>query len=214
VTGKAEEEKNMAQNCNYKYTRLILLVLAVLFVNIGGCSSTAPSRFFQLSPVLGPESSAVNQIDLLTVGITQVGIPDYLNRPQIATRIGPNEIRYDEFNRWAGPLKENIARVLLANLIRLLGTERVVMDTWLTRVPVDYQVWVEVIRFDAGPKGDVNLTAKWALYRQDDTKLLITKLFDRHEAATADGYEAVALAGSRAMAALSIEIADAIMAAP
>ncbi len=203
----------MAQDWNYKRTRLIVLMIAVLVVNLGGCSSTAPSRFFELSPVSGLESTAADRIGLLTVGITQIGIPDYLNRPQIATRIGPNEIHYDEFNRWAGPLKENFSRVLVENLTRLLGTETVFIGTWLAMAPVDYQVWVEVFRFDAGPQGDVTLTAKWALYRQDKRKLLITKTFDRREAANAAGYEAVASAGSRALAAFSYEIADAIRAA-
>jgi uncharacterized lipoprotein YmbA len=148
----------------------------------------------------------------LTVGITKIGIPDYLSRPQIATRVGPNEIQYNEFNRWAGPLKENFSRVLVANLTRLIGTENVFIDTWLTMVPVDYQVWVEVIRFDAGPQGDVTLTAKWALYQHNEKKLLTIRTFDQHEATNAAGYEAMASAGSRAVAALSSEIADAIRA--
>jgi uncharacterized lipoprotein YmbA len=88
----------------------------------------------------------------------------------------------------------------------------VFIDAWLTMVPVYYQVWVEVIRFDAGPQGDITLTAKWALYQHDEKKLLTIKTFDRHEASSEAGYEAMASAASRVVAALSSEIADAIRA--
>jgi uncharacterized protein len=200
----------MVHDRYFRRRRLTILLLAMLVVSLGGCSSTAPSRFFELNPMTGPVSTVNDRNSSLTVGITKIGIPDYLNRPQIATRIGPNEIRYDEFNRWAGPLEENFSRVLVANLTRLLGTENVIIDTWLTMVPVDYQIWVEVIRLDTAPQGDVTLTAKWALYERDEKKLMTIKTFNQLETTNAAGYEAMASAASRAVAALSREIADAI----
>ena len=201
----------MTQDWSFERARLIVLVLAVIVISLWGCSNTAPSRFFELSPVTGPFSATDDRNGSLTIGITRIGIPDYLDRPQIATRIGPNEIQYDEFNRWAGPLKENFSRILVQNLTKFLGTEKVIIDTWMSMVPVDYQIWVEVIRFDAGRRGDVTLTAKWALYRQDEKKLQLTRTFTLLEKTNAPGYEAMASAGSRAMAALSREIAEAIM---
>jgi uncharacterized lipoprotein YmbA len=200
----------MVQGWHFNRTWLKVLMIAVFVVSMGGCSSTAPSRFFELSPVTESVSTAEEWKGSFTVGITRIGIPDYLDRPQIATRIGPNEIQYDEFNRWAGPLKENFSRCLQANLAKLLGPEKVIIDTWLSMVPVDYQIWVEVIRFDAGPQGDVTLTAKWALYRQDEKNLLMTKNMTLIEKANSPGYEAMVSAGSRAIAVLSYEIAEAM----
>ena len=200
----------MAQDFFFRHARVMVLVLAVLVVAMGGCSSTAPSRFFELSPLATSTSKMDDGNRSLTVGITRIGMPDYLDKPQIATRIGPNEIRYDEFNRWAGSLKESFSRVLVENLSNLLGTQKVIIDTWIGMVAVDYQVWIEVIRLDADPKGDVTLKAKWALYHQKEKKLLETKTFTQLEKAGASGYEAMTSAGSRAMAALSREIAEAI----
>ena len=75
---------------------------------------------------------------------------------------------------------------------------------------MDYQVGVEVIRFDAGPGGDVSLAAKWGIYQPDGKKVLITKRSTLLEPAGAPGYEAMAAAGSRAVAGLSREIAEAL----
>jgi uncharacterized lipoprotein YmbA len=137
-------------------------------------------------------------------------MPDYLDKPQIATRLGPNEIRFDEFNRWAEPLKDNFSRVLVENLSVLLGPDRVLVSTNAGALLSDYQVWVEVIQFDAGPGGDFSLSAQWSLYRPEGKKVLLRKRFHVQEQADGSDYVAMTAAGSRAVAALSREIAEAV----
>ena len=43
-------------------------------------------------------------------------MPGALDRPQIARRLGPNQLEYAENERWAGPLDDMIRRVLAADL--------------------------------------------------------------------------------------------------
>ena len=190
------------------FSWVLLLVAAAAL--LGGCGSTAPSRFYALSPVGAAEGRAVQGSGVPSVGVSHVKMPDYLDRPQIATRVGPNEIRFDEFNRWAEPLKENFSRVLAENLSVLLGTDKVHVFSGPGTLPVDCQVWAEVIQFDANPAGDVSLLAKWAVLQRDGKKVLITKRSTLVEPAGAPGYLAMAAAGSRAVAGLSREIAEAI----
>lgn len=192
--------------------RSMLLVLAAMLASLGGCTGTAPSRFYSLSPVPASEARAFPESRSLTVGIVHVKMPDYLDRPQIATRMGPNELRFDEFNRWAEPLKENFSRVLAENLSIFLGTDKVHVVSRAGALPLDYQVWVDVIQFDTGPAGDVSLAAQWAVFQPDERKPLITKRSTILEPAGAPGYEAMVAAGSRAVAGLSREMAVAVRA--
>jgi hypothetical protein len=83
--GRGEKGKKMVHDRYFRRARPTMLALALLLVSLWGCSSTAPSRFFELSPVTGPVSTVADRNGSLTVGITKIGIPDYLNRPQIAT---------------------------------------------------------------------------------------------------------------------------------
>ncbi|PKN62740.1 MAG: hypothetical protein CVU57_23065 [Deltaproteobacteria bacterium HGW-Deltaproteobacteria-15] len=187
---------------------LVCLITAMLW----GCAGTPPSRFYGLSPMPPLESSPFEETRSLTVGVTRLTLPDFLDKPQIATRLGPNEIRYDEFNRWAEPLKDNLSRVLAENLSVLLGPDRVLVSANAGALLSDYQVWVEVIQFEAGPGGDFSLTAQWSLFRQEGKKVLIRKRFNILEQAGGSDYVAMVAAGSRAVAALSREIAGAIRA--
>ena len=61
-----------------------------------------------------------------TIGVFPVAMPDYLDRPQVVTRVSENEIKLDEFNRWAEPLKENFYTVLVENLSTLLSNEKII----------------------------------------------------------------------------------------
>jgi uncharacterized protein len=193
---------------------MMLVLAAAMLAGLGACAGTAPSRFYSLSPVPASETRAVAEGRSLTVGVMQIKMPDYLDRPQIATRIGPNEFRFDEFNRWAEPLKENFSRVLAENLSTFLGKDKWLVISRPGALPLDYQVWVDVVQFDAGPGGDVSLAATWVIYQPDGKKVLLTKRSTLLEPAGAPGYEAMAAAGSRAVAGLSREIAEAIRALP
>jgi hypothetical protein len=74
------------------------------------------------------------------------------------------------------------------------------------------QVGVEVAQFDGTLGGDVVLIAKWGLFEQEGKKLLVGKRSSFKEPTGAATYEALVAAESRAVAALSREIAEAIKA--
>ena len=63
----------------------------------------------------------------VSVAVGPVSVPAAVDRPQIVVSTGPNQVRLDEFNRWASPLQNNIARVVAENLVAMLGTPRVTL---------------------------------------------------------------------------------------
>ena len=193
-------------------TQRSLIHVVVLFLALVVCLSacagkSASSNFYVLSPL--PQST-LSGAEGTTIGVFPVALPDYLDRPQIVTRISENEIKFDEFSRWAEPLKENFYTVLVENLSTLLKSEKIIKTTQNLGVPVTLQVGVEVVQFDGTLGGEVVLNVKWGLFAEEGKKLLLAKRSSFKESTLTATYEALVAAQSRAVAALGREIALAI----
>ena len=201
-----EESKMRTQRFSV-YVVVLFLALAVCLSACAGKS--ASSNFYVLSPL--PQSK-LSGSENKTIGVFPVAMPDYLDRPQIVTRVSENEIKLDEFSRWAEPLKENFYTVLVENLSTLLNSEKIIKTAQNLGVPVTLQVGVEVVQFDGTLGGDVVLIAKWGLFGEEGKKLLLAKRSSFKEPTGAATYEALVAAQSRAVAALSREVAEAIKA--
>jgi hypothetical protein len=140
-----------------------------------------------------------------------VSVPAAVDRPEIVVSMGPNQVRLDEFNRWASPLQNNIARVVAENLVALLGTPRVTLSPQTLSADADYRVAIEIQRFDSAPGQAATLDAVWTVRRTKDGKAQTSRTTAR-EAASDGSYDALAAAHSRAVARLSRDIADAVRA--
>ena len=121
-----------------------LLLITIVAVAVAGCSS-APSRFYTLnSTAAGDGAPAANY----AVAVGPVSIPAVVDRPQFTVQVATNRVELDEFNRWAAPLSENIARVVAEDLAVLLGTPRVATATLANFDPA-YRVTIDIQRFES-----------------------------------------------------------------
>jgi uncharacterized protein len=188
--------------------RLAALALpCVLVVAAGGCGPTPASRFYSLSAA-APSATTSSE---LSVAVAPVTVPAVVDRPQIAVSTGSNEVRLDEFNRWAAPLQDNIARVVASNLVAMLGTPNVTVGTQTLGALADYRAAIEVQRFDSVPGEAATLDAVWTVRRTKDGKAQTGRTTVREPAAQA-GFDGLAAAHSRAVARLSRDIADTVRA--
>jgi uncharacterized lipoprotein YmbA len=202
--GMVEESDMRTQKCLIPVAVLVLALVVCLSACAG---KSASSKFYVLSSL--PQSS-LSGAEGTTIGVFPVGMPDYLDRPQIVTRASENEIRIDEFSRWAEPLKDSFTRALVQNLSTLLNNAKVIRTTEGASIPMALQVVVEVLQFDGALGDDVVLIVKWGLFEAQEKKLLLAKRSSFKEPTGAATYEALVAAESRAVAALSREIAEAI----
>jgi uncharacterized protein len=153
-----------------KKPKLWPLVL-VFTVATSGCSSIlAPrvdhSRFYVLAE--SPDESSSSASDPsgrqnLAVGVGPVNVPEYLQSRKIATRVGPNRMEYSDLDYWAEPLDQSVPRVLARDLSRSLRTDRVLLFPWNRRTHVDYQLEIDVQRFDIDPDNQAELGAQWSI---------------------------------------------------
>jgi hypothetical protein len=183
-------------------------VMACLLLLIG-CATPA-SRFYVLSPL--PATAATGQG--LAIGVGPVDLPDYLDRPQIVTRTSQNELTLAEFDRWAGPLKDNFIQVLAENLATLVPSQRVAVYPWKRATPVDYQVVVKVIRFDRTVGGESVLNTRWSIFSGDGKQELVTREMSYTDNPAGEDYPATVAALNQTLAAFSRDVAGVLKQLP
>lgn len=189
--------------------RLMVTVAGVFLMTLGGCSTTRPSKFYQLQYIPGTHSlGPAGMLDpAIAVGLGPITLPDYLDRPQIVTRSQQNRVQLAEFDRWVGPLASDFSRVLAEDLTFLLRTDRVVQYPWPASLDVTYQVLIDCFRFD-GILGDrAELEVQWSVLGNKGRKVLLLKRSSVSEPAADATYEALVAAQGRALGKLSREIA-------
>lgn len=188
------------------------LALAAALLALSGCMATQPTAFYTLSSLpREADVAALRAPSGPTVGVAPISLPDYLNRPQIVTRTGQNQMSITDFNSWVEPMDSMMPRVLAENLSVLLGTDNVLLLPQRRPASLDYRVDIEVARFEAD--GEAVLDAQWWVYGQDGERLLDNGFARiRQPIMQTDGYASVAAAMSGALAILSRQIAAAIQA--
>jgi uncharacterized protein len=183
------------------------LLAGLLLAVLSGClGPSQPIEFYTLAP-LPRTSAAPGGAPAAVVAVYPAVIPAVIDRPQIVTRADENQIMLSELNRWGGSLKEEISRTLVENLGILLAERRVsVMSDNLAPDPACF-VAVTFNRFDGRLGESVRLNAAWAVRDPKARKTLAVRTSLIVEQAAGPGYAELVAAQSRALAALSREIA-------
>ena len=187
----------------------IFLLMVFLFA---ACSSTPPVRYYTLNtlPEMQQDISEDASSDHMAVGLGPMAFPKYLNRPQILVRQSPNRVEVSEFNRWASPLHGEFLRVLAKSISILLPMSRVAVYPWKDQFSPTYRIKLDVEQFDGRFGAHVILDVTWSVENRKDKNEPVVKNSLIKEPVSTEDYEAIVAAKSRAIAALSREIAEAI----
>ena len=139
---------------------LNLFLITCVAAAAAGCASS-PSRFYTLnSTATGDGAPAANY----AVAVGPVSIPALVDRPQFMVQVATNRVEVDEFNRWAEPLNDNIARVVAGDLAALLGTPQVATAPLANFNPA-YRVTIDIQRFESVRGKSVLVEAVWVVHR-------------------------------------------------
>ena len=190
------------------------LFLGLLLVS--GCSVLAPrpdpSRFFTLTP-LGEPGPNPGALAGHVLGIGPITFPPYLDRPELVTRVGPNEVRSAAFDYWAGSLTKQFEATLSHDLQALLGPSSVQTYPWYAGGQPDLVVEVDVVQFERAIDGQAHLQARWRLRNGKSGAVLRAGESNlAHQAAQDAGSTVAAL--SELLGQFSRELADAVRALP
>jgi uncharacterized lipoprotein YmbA len=197
------------------HVRLAPLFACAMFFALAGClGSSRPSRFYTLAPLQvrdGPASTATDA----TLAVGPLEIPDYVDRQQIVTRTGANELVVAEFDRWGGSLDNQITASLVATLRDRLASHQIAVAPWRSALlsgGAAYRVAVSVSRFDGIPGQSVVLQGRWELTAQSGGK---EESLGMREATVTEkidgaGYDALVAAMQRALVRFGQQMADTV----
>jgi uncharacterized lipoprotein YmbA len=190
-----------------------LFLLAITLA--AGCATTPPSTFYTLTPIPEAASRSAPIADGgIAVGVGPVDFPEFLDRPQIVSRAGPNLLDLDELHRWGGSLQDDFLRVLGENLAHLLATSRIQVYPADVRFSLDYRVIAEVLSFEGTAAGEAVLRVRWAvLDPYFEQARLVKETSYRSRAKGPDKADMIA-AMSETVGALSRDIANVVRGLP
>ena len=198
------------------YFRPMNAVLLCCVLAFSGClgspAKTPAARYYVLNSTYGAENKAqpVTVLEDTTVGVGPIKLSRVLDRPQIVMRTGENEIRVADLERWAGPLDENVANVMIDNLSVLLPGAEFIKFPWQVSIPITYQLIMDITRFDGMPGDEAVLRARWGILSEVGKKVLANKQSVLSEPIQGNTIAEMVSAQSRLLAAFSREIAEEI----
>jgi uncharacterized lipoprotein YmbA len=183
------------------------LLCFTAMAGLSACGTSPPERFFTLAADPPPASTATQSAPAFSIIVGPVTIPEIVDRPQFVLRSSPNRVEIAELVRWAAPLKSEIPRVVADHLARLLeGSRPSTSAQRATGVP-DYRVLIDVQRFESAPGESATIHALWEVRGKTGAPVAGRSAISEPAAA---GYDDLVAAHSRALAALSRDIAAAI----
>ena len=147
-----------------------IILLAVI---VWSCSIFPPRpepNFFILTSVRDDDSSNMNvagshlgSFAPIELGLGPIRFPAYLDRLEMVTRIDENRLAISDTNRWAAPLDGAFTRILAQDLSSRMPDSRVTLYPWYNDHAPDFQIIVDVRRFDVTVQGLAKLEASWTI---------------------------------------------------
>ena len=192
------------------YYACAVCLAAMLTGCMGGGSNAVRYYLIDPTPIAGSGDSPTRN---LSIEITDLHIPQYLERFQIVTRDGDNRLHLSENNQWGENLRKNLMRTLSQNLAGRLGTINIGTPLNPSASPPDYRIQVYINRFERDIDGIVKLGARWQVTSGSEQVLgTYSSDLDSGTSIEEGNYGAIVAAMQDLYAQLSAKIADTIVA--
>ncbi len=176
---------------------------------LAGCGKSAPTHFYSLSSAGSPQQADTATGPCLSLGVGPIDFPAYLDRSQIVTRTGQNQMHMADFDQWIEPLRDNFQRALLENLSGLVCAKPLVGYPWPAGGRPERQIVIQVARFDGSLGQETALRVSWSVL-DADSRQLAWRTAEYHEPTGAPDYAALAAAQSRLVEKFAKDVAESL----
>ena len=171
--------------------------MLVATVVLSACGAT--QKYYQLSP----DGAAPTGTAGLSVGVGPITLPGYVDRAELVFQSGPNEFKIPADAHWTGSLKENISRVLAADLGRRIHSGNVLAFPWDPAAKLRYRIAVDVGQFHSSSGEGAILEVAWRIQTPDGATTIRRGNATFHEQVSGDGYGPVVTAENNLLAQLA-----------
>lgn len=190
--------------------RILLVVLFFIATLVAGCAENPATRLHILESIQSKADQLNSQsVTNKHVGIREIKLPTYLDRPQIVTRVGANQLVLSYSHQWAEPLSKSVARVLTEQLDAELGNVHVFAYPWSRTLAIDAEVEVRIDQFEMVDKQNCVLDVNWLVWPKA-SKTAITYHSMITVAVDSPDYSRLVTAHSEALTQLSKQIANSL----
>jgi uncharacterized lipoprotein YmbA len=187
------------------------LIALAMCAGLAGCASTPQESYYTLAASAPDRPVASHSLSGLGITVVATGLVEAVDRPQLVLRASQTRVQILEQQRWAEPLKAAIPRVVAANLARALGSARVTSQSQAPLGDTAYRIALDIQRFDSTPGEGAAIDLAWTIRRVEGSAVTSGRS-SVTERASGPGPEALVAAHSRALGAVSGEIAQALVA--
>lgn len=123
---------------------LVMLLLPLMHA----CGMSAPVHFYALSGDVPEAEVAPSGGPCFSLAVGPITIPAYLDRSGLVTQQGANELAVADFDQWGESLNDGLTRVLMEDLSDSMCIEPIAPVPLPEGIRTDYQVAVQIRRFD------------------------------------------------------------------
>lgn len=143
----------------------IIALLGIIMI-LAACGRSQDTTFYVLNPI-PPVNVAKKQYAQLQLGIEEINLPAWLDKPQLMIHTKNNEVSIEEYHQWAESADKNIKQVITTNLSTLLPgaiIKNAPLDVtfkpaWLLHITID-EVTID-------NQGNSSLRANYLIYYQE-----------------------------------------------
>ena len=193
--------------------RTFMYYLIAGIIVFSGCISVPQSpsaRFYEINPMADKEIKPIDLSLDLFVGVREMKVLSFLNRPQIVTQEKNHQLKFAQFDRWAEPLNEAMTRVIKENVAMMLPQARIISYPSDLPLSLAFRVEMEMTRFEIDLSSELLLIVQWSVL---DVKFPRNSIIQRSELRVplkSNDYAGAVDALSTACATLSQQIAHGI----
>jgi uncharacterized lipoprotein YmbA len=177
-----------------------------LFVSLLVAACGSKQEYYRLSAEVPAARTGESS---LSIGVSSVTLPGYIDRSELVFQNGPNEFQIPPNVSWAGSLRDNVAAVLARDLQQALGAREVLTMPWPSGASPHRRVALDIRQFHGISGSEAILEVSWRIENENGATLSRNS-GTFHESINGDGYAAVVAAESRLLVQCAAAIAPAL----
>ncbi len=189
----------------HRYTGLAIFLFSLC---LSACGKPALQvEYHNLTPQSNPSNTRMETPPEILVG--PVRVSSFLNQGPMVKQRSPHSVHLLEQHHWAGDLEEMLSRILIQNLILVLGNEKIYSYP-ATSAENGMRLAINFFHFEKDTSGKAILEARWKLISNKDQTVLHSSTSKKSTLPENENYDALAEALSLCMVQLCHEIADTV----
>jgi len=180
--------------------------LAAVALGLLNACASPREHLYTLEDALEQTSVATGARPTVVVG--PISLPELIDRPQLVVRSGNYDIVINEQERWAAPLKDQLPRLLAAELSRRVADRRFAAASSSAITDPSAHLLIDILGVDMAHDSGVRLTAHWVYRPVSPQESPIEGDSAAHTEIVLGGYMGYVDALRRAGLAIADDIAD------